>query len=448
VSHSCGCFFTDFNFIEKDVYFTVKTKFIFCIFLASSWLFFSFWLSFPWIRELATYVSLIPALIIIFSIALLPGFMYMFLVVSYLVDQRKSRPFPSTYPAVTVLIAAYNEASCIEATLNSIRNQDYPGELQIILVDDGSTDETISKANALGIPKLQIVQAHHGGKAAALNYGLTFAGNELIVTIDADTFLLSSAIREIVNKFYTGPAGTVAVAGSVYVKNSRKNWVTKIQEWDYFHAIAIIKRTQSLFQGTLVAQGAFSLYKKTALLEVGGWPETVGEDIVMTWALLNRGYRVDFAEDAISFTNAPDSYRQFFFQRSRWARGLLEAFRHHPKILLNKRLSTFYVYWNLCFILIDFVFGFVFIPGLIAAFLGYFFIAGPYTLAVMPLGLLNNLIFFRGQKRLFKKFGLRVRKNIKGFIIYFLCYQILMNPAVIHGYIAEFARFKRRWGTK
>ena len=296
--------------------------------------------------------------------------------------------------------------------------------------------------------RLQIVHAQHGGKAAALNYGLAYAENELIITLDADTFLLKSAIREIVDKFYSGPVGTVAVAGSVYIKNSRKNLMTKIQEWDYFHAIAIIKRTQSLFQGTLVAQGAFSIYTKTALLEVKGWPETVGEDIVLTWALLNKGYRIDFAEDAISFTNAPDSYRQFFFQRSRWARGLLEAFRHYPGILLQRRLSTFYVYWNLCFILIDFVFGFVFIPGLIIAFFGYYFIAGPLTLAVLPLGLLNNIVFFKGQRRLFKKVGLRVRKNIIGFFIYFLFYQIFMNPAVIHGYVSEFAKLKRSWGTK
>lgn len=430
------------------VYFTVKTKFIFSVLIAFIWLLFSFWLSRPWINDLTTYITPIPAFIIIFFIALIPGFMYMFLTVSYLIDQRKTRPFRGPYPGITVLIAAYNEEQCIEPTLNSIKNQDYQGELQILLVDDGSIDKTIEKASSVGLNKLQIIQAPHGGKAKALNYGLTFAAHELIVTMDADTFLLKSAIREIVDKFYSGPSGTAAVAGSVYAKNSRKNLMTKIQEWDYFHAIAVIKRTQSLFQGTLVAQGAFSIYKRDALLEVGGWPETVGEDIVITWALLNKGYRIDFAENAISFTNVPDSYRQFFYQRSRWARGLLEAFRHYPQILLNKRLSTFYIYWNLCFIIIDFTFFFAFLPGLIAALFGYFFIAGPYTLAVMPLGLLNNALFFRGQRRLFKKIGLRVRKNIMGFLIYFLFYQLIMNPAVIHGYISELAKFKRRWGTK
>ncbi len=408
----------------------------------------SLWLSLPWTRDLAAYITILPAFIIVFAIALGPGFMYMFLAVSYLVDNRKTKPFLAEYPGISLLIAAYNEENYIEATLSSIVKQDYTGPLQIILIDDGSKDDTVKKAAALNLDKLLILNAQHGGKAAALNYGLSVAEHDLIITIDADTFLLQSSIREIVDKLCNGPDNTVAVAGSVYVKNSRKNWITKIQEWDYFHAIAVIKRTQSLFQGTLVAQGAFSIYKKNVLESVGGWPETVGEDIVLTWALLNKGHRIDFAEDAISFTNAPDSYRQFFFQRSRWARGLIEAFRHFPNILLNRRLSTFYVYWNLSFILIDFVFGFVFLPGVIAAFFGYFFIAGPMTLAVLPLGLLNNILFFSGQRRLFRKVGLSVRKNITGFIIYFLFYQVFMNPAVLHGYISEFAKFKRSWGTK
>lgn len=430
------------------MYFSVTVKFMFSLLISSLWLITCFWISIPWIKDLAVYVTLIPAGIIVFSIALIPGFMYMFLVISYLTDNRKTRIYTGDYPGISILIAAYNEANNIASTLISIKNQDYPGDIQVILVDDGSLDNTIAVAQATCSDSIQIVQANHGGKAAALNYGLQFAKYELIVTLDADTYLLTSAIQEIVDKYFFGPKGTVAVAGSVYVKNSRKNWITKIQEWDYFHAIAIIKRTQSLFQGTLVAQGAFSLYQKDVLLEVGGWPETVGEDIVLTWAMLNKGYRIDFAENAISFTNAPDTYRQFFFQRSRWARGLIEALRHHPTILLKKRLSTFYVYWNIFFIICDHVFLIIFIPGLIAACFGHFFVAGPLTVAVIPLGIINNLLFFLGQRDLFKESNLRIRKNKMGFFTYVLFYQFIMNPAVVYGYLSEFANFKRNWGTK
>lgn len=430
------------------MYVPVAVKFGFACFVASTWLVLCYRLSIPWITDLAVYVTLVPSYLIVFSIALFPGFMYTFLVVAYLVDNRKTTPLNGPYPPISILIAAYNEENNIELTLRSIAKQDYEGEIQILLIDDGSTDNTVNVAQAFGMPQLEILNANHGGKAAALNYGITSAHHELVLTIDADTYLKTSALRKIIDKLHSGPSNTVAVAGSIYVRNSRVNWMTKIQEWDYFHAIAVIKRTQSLFQGTLVAQGAFSLYKKSALLEVGGWPETVGEDIVMTWALLNKGYRIDFAENAISFTTVPESYRQFFFQRSRWARGLLEAFRRHPRILLKRRLSTFFIFWNLCFIVQDNIFFFVFIPGTIAAFCGYYFIAGPMTLAVLPIGLLNNLLFFKGQRRLFEAEGLRVRKNVAGFFLYFLFYQIIMTPAVVYGYLSEFARFKRRWGTK
>ncbi|WP_131781155.1 glycosyltransferase [Legionella gresilensis] len=430
------------------MYVSVKIKFLICLIIALAWLILCFWLSLPWIADLAVYISLIPSLIIVFSIALIPGFMFMFLLTSYLLDQRESKKINNYYPPLTILIAAYNEEEIIKSTLMAIKNQVYPNRIETILIDDGSEDRTIEYAKSVGLENIYIIQVQHGGKAAALNAGLAKAKFNWIITLDADTYLLPNAIKELVNKLFIGPEGTIACAGSVYVKNSRQTLMTRIQEWDYFHAIAVIKRSQSLLQGTLVAQGAFSIYKKTALEEIGGWPLLVGEDIVLTWALLNKGYRIDFAEKAISFTSVPTTYRKFFHQRSRWARGLIEAFYHHIGTLIRPRLATFYVYWNLGFILFDTIFFFVFIPGLIAALFGYYFIAGPMTLALIPLALLNNIIFFIGQKDLFKLSGLRVRKNIMGFILYLLFYQFLMNPAVIHGYFSELIRIKKTWGTK
>lgn len=430
------------------MYIKVKVKFFINLIIALAWFIFCFYLSIAWINDLAHLVSLIPALIIILSIALIPGFMYMFLLISYLTDSRKNKPYNGVYPPVTILVAAYNEENSIEFTLNSLKNQKYQGLIEIILIDDGSTDKTVAKAKKLKWDNLQILKAQHKGKAAALNLALTHVTTDYIITIDADTYLQPSAIKYLMTKLLTGPEGTIACAGSVYVKNSRATLMTRIQEWDYFHAIAVIKRSQSFYQGTLVAQGAFSVYTKKSLEEVNGWPEVVGEDIVLTWALLNKGYRIDFAELAISFTNVPETYKQFFFQRSRWARGLIEAFHQYPGILLRPRLSTFYVYWNLFFILFDNVFFFVFIPGIIAALFGYYYIAGPMTLAVLPLGILSNLIFYVGQRDLFKRNNFKVRKNILGFFLYVLFYQFMMNPAVIYGYISELFRRKKTWGTK
>src|SRR5881296_808263 len=122
------------------------------------------------------------------------------------------------------------------------------------------------------------------GKAAALNRGLAEARHHLIVSLDADSYLYRDALRNLVERYMCDPPNTLAVAGTMLVRNSRNNWVTKVQEWDYFHGIAAIKRVQSLFQGTLVAQGAFSIYDRKMLKEIGGWVDCVGEDIVLTWA--------------------------------------------------------------------------------------------------------------------------------------------------------------------
>ncbi len=172
----------------------------------------------------------------------------------------------------------------------------------------------------------------------------------------------------------------MAVAGAVLVRNSRASLITAAQEWDYFHGISAVKRMQSMYHGTLVAQGAFSLYRKDALEEVGGWPESVGEDIVMTWAMLEKGYRIGYAEDAIVFTDAPTSFGQFYHQRKRWSRGLIEALQRHKGLLFKRRLSTLFVWWNMLFLPLDLTFTFIFIPGLVAALLGHFWIAGPLTL--------------------------------------------------------------------
>lgn len=266
--------------------------------------------------------------------------------------------------------------------------------------------------------------------------------------MDADTVLIKTSISQLVNRLLSAQKGTVACAGAIYIKNTPKTLLTKIQYWDYFLAISIIKRSQSFLQGTLVAQGAFSIYEKKVIQDMGGWPGMVGEDIVLTWGMLDQGYYVDFAENAIAFTNAPTTYKQFFFQRSRWARGLIEAFRHYPRLLFRPRLSTFFIYWNMCFILLDTIFFFVFIPGAIAALFGYYFIAGPMTLVVLPLGFLSNYIFFTGQMRLFKFNKIYIRNNRIGFLMYVVFYQFMMNPSVIHGYLLELSRYKKSWGTK
>ncbi|QIL02906.1 glycosyltransferase family 2 protein [Sphingomonas sinipercae] len=443
--------------VPKRFYFSVRAKFVLALAVAVLWMLFSIIISRKWVATLGDLTDPIFALFAISFIAYIPGFMNAFLVTSLLLDRRPKRVKPATYPGVTVLIAAYQEEAAIEETLETIAAEDYAGPLEVLVLNDGSTDRTVEIAqeviSRLSFPpqaEVRILDFKiNRGKAAVLNSGLRVAKHDLIVTIDGDSRLHPDALTDIVERLLSDPPNTVAVAGAVLVRNSRVNLLTGAQEWDYFHGIAAVKRMQSLYQGTLVAQGAFSIYRRDALVEVGGWPESVGEDIVLTWALLRQGHRVGYAEDAIVWTNAPTTFRQFARQRQRWSRGLIEAFSHHERLLFKPRLTQMFIWWNLLFLPLDIAYTFIFIPGIIAAiFFQIFWIAGPMTLAVLPLAALWNLIIYRTQSKMFHKQGLQVRHNPAGLIFYLLVYTLVMQPVCVWGYAVEIAGLRKKWGTK
>ncbi|MHA5057873.1 glycosyltransferase family 2 protein [Acinetobacter schindleri] len=432
-------------------YISVRQKFVIAILFACLWTWFSLWMAESWIHDLSTLIGEIPALFFIYGIAIIPGFMNAFAAVSLILDRRPLRKPLDSYPGITILIAAYNEESCIEDTLKSIAYQKYPGEVQVIVINDGSKDNTakiiqslITKYNWLTLVDLK----QNAGKAHALNEGFKLASHDLIITVDADSYLHKIALINLVERYLLDPPNTRAVAGKILVRNSRYNLLTKTQEWDYFLGISATKRMQSLYQGTLVAQGAFSIYDRNALIEVGGWPECVGEDIVLTWALLKAGYRVGHCEDACVFTNAPTTVKVFVKQRQRWARGMIEAFIKHPSIVIKPRISTFFIYWNVLFPWLDIAFTFGFIPGLILACFGHFWIVGPMTLALLPMAFLLAFLSFQIEKNMFNGLDLKVRKNLSGFIVYVLAYSFLLQPASILGYIDELLKTKKKWGTK
>lgn len=431
------------------VYLPVRLKFSLTLLVAVSWAALSYHLAGRWIADLTDLAGAAFAYCAIFSIAIIPGFMNAFLATGLLLDRRPRRTGVERYPGVSILVAAYNEQDSISSTIQSIAHQKYPGELQVIVINDGSTDATAAKLQSLSYPWLQIINLEkNGGKAKALNVGLAAAKHALTITVDGDSFLYRGALANLVGRLLSDPPNTASVAGAVLVRNSRLNLVTKIQEWDYFHGIAAVKRLQSLFQGTLVAQGAFSIYRTDVLREVGGWADCVGEDIVLTWAFLRGGYRVGFAEDACSFTNAPTTFRQFIRQRQRWSRGLIEAFRCHSGLLLQARMSTLFIWWNLLFPAMDVAYTVLFVPGIILALFGYYWLAGPMTLFVLPLALLINWLMFVIQSGMFATQGLKVRRNVVGFLVYSFVYGFILQPACVVGYLKELFGARKHWATK
>ncbi|WP_338468399.1 glycosyltransferase [Novosphingobium sp. ZN18A2] len=440
----------------KSMYLFLKAKFVVACLFAVAWTTMSVWLSFPWLHELASVAGIVFAVIAITFIAYVPGFMNAFLLSTLLLDRRPPRVALRTCPGATILVAAYNEEAAIRDTLISLSRQDYAGPVEILVLNDGSTDrtveigsETIASLEFGANMTVRIIDfGVNRGKSAVLNDGLREASHDLILTIDGDSWVKKDGLRKLVERLFSDPPDTQAVAGAVMVRNSRENFLCRAQEWDYFHGIASVKRMQGMYHGTLVAQGAFSIYRRKALEDVGGWPECVGEDIVLSWALLRRNYRIGYADDALAFTNVPTTLRQFALQRKRWSRGLMEAFKAHWPLLFKARMSTLFVWWNVCFLPLDLVYTLIFMPGLILACFGYFYIAGPLTIAVLPLTILWNGIIFRIQSNVYRREGLVIRKNPGGFLFYALGYSLLMQPVCVWGYLAELFGLRKNWDTK
>jgi biofilm PGA synthesis N-glycosyltransferase PgaC len=435
---------------RSGLYLSVRWKFSIALLVATLWAVFSFLAARAWLADLSGMFGAVAAHLAIFGIAIIPGFMNAFLVVSLLLDRRPGiQASPGNMPGITILVAAYNEEASIASTIESLARQHYPGPMEVIVINDGSTDGTAMVLATLHYRWLQVLNlATNGGKAHALNVGLERARFHLTITVDGDSYLYRNALRNLVGRYLSDPPGTRAVAGAVLVRNSRVNLVTAAQEWDYFHGIAAIKRLQSLYQGTLVAQGAFSVYQTDTLRELGGWPHTVGEDIVLTWNLLEHGHRVGFAENACVFTNAPTTWTQFVRQRQRWSRGLIEAFKAHWRLLFKPRMVTLFIWWNLLFPYMDLAFTLAFVPGVVLALFGIYWIAGPLTLLLLPLAALVNYVMFRIQSRMFTQQGLHVRRNVVGFLFYALCYSFVLQPACVIGYLQEVLNRSKSWGTK
>jgi biofilm PGA synthesis N-glycosyltransferase PgaC len=433
---------------RATLYIPLKLRVVLTFAAGIAWVCFSLWLSQGWIRTLGHDITLPLAIVVIVGIALIPGYLNIQLLSSIMLDRPPRLRFDVEFPDVTLLIAAYNEERTIVETLDYAMRADYPGAFDVMVVDDGSTDRTreiVAEYAALD-PRVQLLAVDHGGKAHALNAALATVSAPLVSTIDADTLLMPYSLKRAVARMLASPPDTVAVAGAVLVRNSRENLLTRAQEWDYFLGIASVKRGQALLQGTLVAQGAFSIYDTTSLKLAGGWPNRIGEDIVLTWRMLLQGGRCVFEPTAVAFTEAPSNWGAFARQRRRWARGMIEGLRDHGFSLVKR--MDFYshsVAGNFLFPLLDATFTLAFIPGVVLATMGNFMIVGPMTLLVLPLNAVLGGVMFLHQRRVFASVNLRVRDNRRGLVFYLFCYQFVMSPISLAGYLLEMARARRAW---
>lgn len=435
----------------------IKIKFIISSLLVLLWILFCFIIQYPWFKSLQNVFGIFISCFIILGLSILPSIMIIFLITGIILDKPKRYKIRNELiEDITILIAAYNEESSIYDTLKSISMQKYPKKIIVKVIDNNSKDNTkeeilraINDFNDLNNIIIEYLFEKIQGKFAALNYGLKKTTTRYIITVDADTFLYNNALIDIVNNMYIENQydHVAAIAGTVLVKNSNKNILTKIQYWEYFLSIASIKRMQGLFQSVLVAQGAFSIYDTKLLKEIGGWKDSIGEDIVLTWEFLSKGYNTYYADKAISFTNAPTKFKIYVRQRARWARGMIEGFRHFSFKECNNKYAKWFIFSDLFLFIIDFSITFIYIPGLIAAIIfRNFLIVGPITLLLLPITIfVFSIMYIYEYKRVFKILNIKVEKYYFSFIIFILFYSIIMSPICVWGYLQEFIGLKRKW---
>jgi cellulose synthase/poly-beta-1,6-N-acetylglucosamine synthase-like glycosyltransferase len=242
-------------------------------------------------------------------------------------------------PGVTVLIPAYNEESVIVQTVESVLHSDL-SDIRVIVVDDGSSDRTLAilENNFGNNGCVQILHQVNRGKAAALNNALSHARTAFVVTIDADTEIEADAIQKLLRHFSDPKVG--AVAGNVKVGN-RSRWLTRWQALEYITSQNMEKRAFDLLNCITVVPGALGAWRREAIEAVGGiTADTVAEDADLTIAIRRLGWRVTYDEEAIAWTEAPETPGQLIRQRFRWTFGTLQSFWKHSDTLFRPKYGT------------------------------------------------------------------------------------------------------------
>ncbi|MGW0187529.1 bifunctional polysaccharide deacetylase/glycosyltransferase family 2 protein [Streptomyces sp. NPDC003362] len=280
----------------------------------------------------------VPALSVglaVVGVAVLGRFGMMLILARRHYRQRNRRRFswgpPVTEP-VSVIVPAYNEKECIANTLNSLARSTHP--IEIIVVDDGSTDGTADIAESLGLPNVRVIRQANAGKPAALNNGVRNASYDIVVMMDGDTVFEPDTVRQLVQPF--ADPGVGAVAGNAKVGN-RDTVIGAWQHIEYVMGFNLDRRMYDLLRCMPTIPGAIGAFRRAAVLDVGGMSEdTLAEDTDITIALHRAGWRVVYQEHARAWTEAPGSLKQLWSQRYRWSYGTMQALWKHRKALTDK----------------------------------------------------------------------------------------------------------------
>lgn len=249
--------------------------------------------------------------------------------------------FAPVTPRVTVIIPAHNEASTISNCLEGLSRQTYQ-HLDVLVVDDGSSDDTSIAAEAAaarlaGAVPISVARKGNGGKASALNFGILMTPAEVVVCVDADSILAPDAIERIVEPFADPSIG--AVGGMVHVAN-RRTALGRQQAMEYLSGLALQRAAFAALDSVQVLSGALSAFRRDALRELGGYSrDTIVEDFDITVAVQAAGYKATLHPDAVAYTEGPLSLADLRKQRHRWTFGGFQVLAKYRRVLFTSELG-------------------------------------------------------------------------------------------------------------
>ena len=407
-------------------------------------------------------------------------------------------------PSVTLVAPAYNEGLTIITNVYSLLSIQYPN-YQLIITNDGSTDDSlrqlITEFNLVGTkdfnanehiscapikkiyksanPKyanLTIVDKENGGRADALNAGIGQATTNLVLCTDADCIIEQGALLKMVRPYLEeldqeiiACGGAIGIANDSIIANGTlkdikipKSMIARIQVIEYMRSFLISRMAWGHINGLMLVSGAFGMYPRKRLLEVGGFhKDTVGEDLELCIRLrtlmekLKKPYKVVYIPDTLCWTEAPPTYKVYISQRDRWARGLVETIGIHKKLFMNPRYGNMgkyiFPYWcifelgaplmELLGILFLIIFGFLGLvnwPSAIIIFCCVYLISCLYSTMAILLHVRNFPHYSRSDYV--------IKLLLASYTETFLSHPVMLY-AQIKGFSKKLFRIKSSWGT-
>jgi len=248
-------------------------------------------------------------------------------------EHLRKAPIAGSQPPISVLIPAHNEERTIAACIESILENNYLKK-QVIVVDDGSTDNTFRIASRYGNKITLLTRNKSNMKAYALNYGLQAVKGEVVVTVDADT-IVAWDFLSIVAAYFTNPL-ILAGSGNLRVLNADSNLLTRLQASEYVTAFDIGRRLQSMFNTLLIIPGAVGVIRRGILESMGGYDPLIGEDFDVTLKVHKVKGRVIFMPEAYAWTDVPEKWRSWMRQRVRWHRSQIRMLIRHRNLFFKR----------------------------------------------------------------------------------------------------------------